>query len=353
MWSFVIMMTISEYLQHQEANGIKWNAVRNAKISLEQLDAYKPLNQITAPDIPEFINHIREVHGYAEGTLNIRKSYIKSYFRLNGKEDIIKNLKISRKAKELNPDEILVMKDINLLIKNTESPMYKALISVLWECGGRINEVLNIDKEEDLTETIYGFELKLYSSKTADKTGIGFRKMLLPDSTPFIRDWLIFYNKNDNRLFPIRQRNAHEMLGRIGKKAGVRKPVNPHAFRHAAATRLVREKTQESIIRKRMGWSSDSKMISTYIHLNENDVVEDQLKRMGKIKEKEELPQDMTKPVGDSLIDKITLKLNESRESNEQLTTEIEELKAAQKKNEEQTAMILKLINVKSEHPEI
>lgn len=337
------MMTVDEYLEHQKANGIKWNAVRNAKISLEQLEKFKPLDQITAPDIPEFINYIREEHGYKEGTLNIRKSYIKSFFRLNGKEDIIKNLKISRKAKELNPDEILIMKDINLLIENTKSPMYKALISVLWECGGRINEVLNIDKEEDLTETVYGFELKLYSSKTADKTGIGYRKMLLPDSTPFIRDWLIFYNKNDNRLFPIRQRNAHEMLGKIGKKAGLKKPVNPHAFRHAAATRLVREKVQESIIRKKMGWSSDSKMISTYIHLNENDVVEDQLKRMGKIKEDAELPEDMVKPVENSLIDKITHELNESRNKTAKQAEELAEMKA-------QMAAIQELLKISGKH---
>ena len=48
-------------------------------------------------------------------------------------------------------------------------------------------------------------------------------------------------------------------------------------MRHGYTTRLVKKGVQKSMIRELMGWSPDSNMISTYIHLAKTDVKEYQM----------------------------------------------------------------------------
>jgi hypothetical protein len=59
------------------------------------------------------------------------------------------------------------------------------------------------------------------------------------------------------------------------------KPLNPHSFRHACATRLVKKGTQERMIREQMGWSETSRMIERYVHLAKTDLQTYQLMQSG------------------------------------------------------------------------
>lgn len=67
--------------------------------------------------------------------------------------------------------------------------------------------------------------------------------------------------KPGNILFKLHKANAWRYLVGAGKKAGIAKPCNPYAFRHAQATNMIQLGYNEYIIRKKLGWSSDSKMI--------------------------------------------------------------------------------------------
>jgi site-specific recombinase XerD len=59
----------------------------------------------------------------------------------------------------------------------------------------------------------------------------------------------------EERIFDLTKRTTHEMLGIIGKKAGITKKVNHHKFRHAQATDMVRRGYNEAIIRRKLGWT--------------------------------------------------------------------------------------------------
>lgn len=313
------MMSIDEFIESMKADGIKHQAVGNARNTLEQLDRFKPLNEVTAIDINKFINHIKQKHDYSDGTISIRKVYIKKYFTLNEKDEIVKNVKATRPRKALDPADIITVDDVNTLIKVTQSPMYRALLSVLWESGGRINEILSINKERDLIENDYGFEVKIFASKTAGYNN-GYRKMILIDSAPYIREWQVYNNKKSEKLFPIGSRAVRKTLDVLKLKTGIKKPLNPHAFRHGAATRLVKTKVQESIIRKQLGWAPDSKMISTYVHLNDEDVINDQLTRSGVMTpDCEPVTAELIKPV-ESIADKYQKQAAELAEMKAQMS---------------------------------
>ncbi len=53
---------------------------------------------------------------------------------------------------------------------------------------------------------------------------------------------------------------------KIAKRAGIKKRIYPHLFRHTRATRLL-AKVPESIGAKYMGWVNGSKMVGVYVHL--------------------------------------------------------------------------------------
>lgn len=61
------------------------------------------------------------------------------------------------------------------------------------------------------------------------------------------------------------------MLKELALKAGIRKRVYPHLFRHSRATHLASHLT-EAQMKQYFGWTQSSRMASTYVHLSGRDV---------------------------------------------------------------------------------
>jgi len=88
-----------------------------------------------------------------------------------------------------------------------------------------------------------------------------------------------------------------QQLGRIADRAGVAKPTNPHAFRHAAITRMVRESYSRSQIEHRVHWTLDSDMWATYEHISSDEHNEDIFRAAGVI-DADEGPDTVRKECG-------------------------------------------------------
>jgi site-specific recombinase XerD len=278
------MLSIEEFLEVKRAEGVGSSAVRNTRVSLTQLNEYKPLDEIEYMDIVKFINHIRDTYGYAESTITLRRSCIKNYFKFHDRDDITKKLEIKRVLRDLNPADILDPEDINYLLEHMKSPLYKAIITFLFESGARINEALAVKLDTDIKEINVGYDLTLFGDKTR-KHNYKYREMILIESAPYIREWLMVRNSDSPYLFPLTDRSVNEWLKHLRETLHFKKPLNPHAYRHGCATRLVKKGMQESLIRKQMGWSANSTMLAVYIHLADTDLKTYQLMQSGEITE--------------------------------------------------------------------
>ena len=315
-------MCIPDFLEIMRADGVGNSAIRNARNTLTQLQDYKALDEVEYLDIAKFINHIRDEHGYKEGTISLRKAYIKKYFKYHDRDDIVKKLEVKRVQRQLNPRDILDVEDINYLLKHVDSVMYKAIIIFLFESGARINEALSVKLDEDITETNVGFDLTLYGDKTR-KHNYAYREMYLIESATYLREWLMVRNSDSPYLFPIRDRSVSEWLKHLRETLQFKKPLNPHAFRHGCATRLVRKGMQESLIRAQMGWSLNSNMISVYIHLANTDLKTYQLLQAGEVSE--DTPMAEIIQPAETAIDRLTQQehdLNELRDMVQMLMKE-------------------------------
>ena len=76
---------------------------------------------------------------------------------------------------------------------------------------------------------------------------------------------------------PAEYRSFYVTIRKMALKAGIRKRVFPHLFRHSRATFLASRMT-EAQMKEYFGWTQSSDMAATYVHLSGRDVDDTLLK---------------------------------------------------------------------------
>jgi len=109
----------------------------------------------------------------------------------------------------------------------------------------------------------------------------GYRRIRLVSSVPYLAEWVNMHPLNDDpeswlwislsRFSRLSYNSLRTVLRIIAEKAGVKKKVNPHAFRHVRTIHLANHLT-EAQMKKFFGWVQDSDMASVYVHLSGRDV---------------------------------------------------------------------------------
>jgi site-specific recombinase XerD len=183
------------------------------------------------------------------------------------------------------PEELLNEKDVERLIKAARDVQMKALVAVLWEGGFRVGELLSLRiKHVELEE-------RLGRLVVDGKTGM--RRVVILLSLPYLTQWLNLHPCKEDPSSPLwLQRNGRPLnypdvrkrLQDLARKAGVKKKVNPHGFRHARATFLSQHFT-EAQLSQYLGWIPGTKMAAVYVHLSGRDLEEPLLKLYGLQKE--------------------------------------------------------------------
>lgn len=203
--------------------------------------------------------------------------------------DRTKRLKINlKKENKLTAQDILTEKEIALLINSTINLRDRALISCIYSGGFRVGEIGNA-KVKDFSPNEKGIEARLFVD---GKTGA--RSVLLLEGVQDIKDWLEAHPLKNNSNFLeaplfcqisknksgqyLNNATITKLLKKTSLRAGIRKKVNPHAFRHARATHLCSKGLPEMQMRQFFGWSKNSNMPATYAHLSQKNV-EDSLRK--------------------------------------------------------------------------
>jgi site-specific recombinase XerD len=225
------------------------------------------------------------------------KATVKRFYKwLNGGEEYPECVRWIRTGAKKNnntlPEDLLVEEEVKQLIEACKNTRDRAIVSLLWETGCRIGELLtlrikNVSFEETITRvTVHG------------KTGS--RRVPVIDSTPYLAEWLDNHSAKEEPDAPMwvgigtvgRDRrlgyaSIRKMLQDVAKRAEIKKKVNPHNFRHSRATTLAKHLT-EAQMNQYFGWVTGSDMPSTYVHLSGRDVDDAILRMRGMTNQKEE-----------------------------------------------------------------
>ncbi len=283
--------TILEFQNHCIAEGIGNARVLRYLNDLPKLAKLlkKDFEKATKKDIENVLSAMEKTPLSPRTKLDFKVTVKKFYKWINGGEEYPESVRWVKTGEKRNnnklPEDLLTEEDVKKMIQATNHPRDRAIISVLWESGCRISELINVQIKhivfEDLVTRV------MLNGKT------GMRRVPLIDSTPYLAEWINNHPFKDDpeaslwvgigsvgRDKPLEYASIRKMLTQTAKKAGIKKKVNPQNFRHSRATTLAKNLT-EAQMNQYMGWVRGSDMPATYVHLSGRDVDEAILKLRG------------------------------------------------------------------------
>ncbi|MCW6158351.1 MAG: tyrosine-type recombinase/integrase [Thermoplasmatales archaeon] len=253
-------------------------------------------------DIEKILEHLSS-DDYSDWTRDTYITMLKKFYKWKMKNlpDNIAKLKIKVKENGKAPDDLITREEIKALVGNSKNARDRALFSVLYDSGCRIGEIINM-RVKDLSFDEFGALLKV-TGKT------GFRQVrIIGDSIAYLRAWLDNHpQRNDPNAFlfcnlseRISGRNltyadVYSIIRQTSRRAGIKRRIHPHLFRHTRAT-ILASKVTEAPLEAQMGWVHGSKQTRTYVHLSLRDQDNAILKAYGiKVNEDDSIKEDRPK----------------------------------------------------------
>lgn len=257
------------------------------KIIAQQLGQtrFEDVDEAGMKDLVEWLQQREKPNGdrVSEATVNAYKQVLKRFYRWLHDKPKGSHPEItawintgSHGGKDTLPSDLLTTEDIDALIDACRNNRDAALVSVLWESGARIGELIDLtvgDLEDNPNEK--GLKLVI-DGKT------GPRRLRLIEAAPHINRWLSKHPDpaDDNPLWCKLQIGSEDLsyhyirqklLVRAKKRAEIDKPVNPHHFRHSRATYLANKFTEAQLC-EYFGWVQGSDVPAKYVHLSGRDM---------------------------------------------------------------------------------
>lgn len=255
---------------------------------LEQLD--KPIDplQITREDLQEFIYTIaKEVQARSQARVI---SGLKGFFnylvfedyRTDNPIDLIESPKIGRKLPDtLSEEEIDALIDAIDLGK-PQGERNRAMLETLYSCGLRVTELISL-KLSDL----------YFEEGFINVVGKGDKQRFVPISEHTQKYINIYRNELRNHIDVKPEHVDVLFLNRRGRqltramiftiikdlavKAGIKKNISPHTFRHSFATHLLQNGADLRSIQQMLGHESIT-TTEIYMHVDRNDLAREMAK---------------------------------------------------------------------------
>ncbi len=173
--------------------------------------------------------------------------------------------------------KILNVEDIELLLNaiDIDSPLGlrdRALFELMYAAGMRVSEVCDLTIEQILVDE----DLILVRGK-------GNKERIVPlggEAKKWLSEYLEhgrpslkkgYYNEGilflNNRGKPLQRKGIWFILKKLAEKAGLKKPVSPHTFRHSFATHLLEGGADLRIVQEMLG-HVDISTTQIYTHLD-------------------------------------------------------------------------------------
>lgn len=266
----------------------------------------KAFTEITKNEIEDYFLHRREEVSQTtthNNFISLRNLYNFLRREHNIPENLFENIKTKPPRNNLPVDELILPEDVKSLVDFANTQRNRALIMVFWDSAARIGEILGLNVN-NVSFDKYGAVL-IVSGKT------GMRRIRLIDSVPDLQLWLNQHPERDNPQAPLfvtdrkqggqfkrlDPQSVNTLLIGLAEKAGIKKKVHPHAFRHGRLTDLAKRGFNEMELRIFAGWEKSSTMPATYLHLSGADIEKKILLKNGIVEDDTKEREESLKPV--------------------------------------------------------
>lgn len=315
--------------------------LKNANLSVATLRYYfrvlgylgvflenKNMEDASEKDLIEFFENLKPakliVHKRRDGTIKCQEvpldrafsphtlwlymGSVRRFYSWLLKEKNPQNCRWIKKPRGANPTpitekDILTQEEIRKMIDAADNIRTKAMIHCLYETGCRAGEFLGLNIGD--IEVRKGYARAQVDGKT------GRRYVYFLKSWPLLHQWLEQHPYKNNPNAPlwislsnrtygkrIRYTALDSLLKKIAKRAGIKRRIFAHLFRHTSVSHKILAGYPEEVLRKMFGWSKTSNMLTlVYGHISSDDIEHFIERREGLIDEDEEKNTNMLEPV--------------------------------------------------------
>lgn len=276
---------LKRYDQESDKNNglsIKGRLCQLSVLSLMGRNVRKPWKEMTKEDIETYIFGLE----LSSSSMDLHKIHIRKFFKWLYKSkdfpEIVEWINLQKNRNRKLPADLLTPEEIKMMIDAAGDNLRdRALVAVLYESGCRLGEIAGV-KLKDVTSDQYGIVIIVHG-KTGD------RRVRLIDSVPDLIQWMNVHPNRGGEFLFVHERNTEKQLEgkgiylvikKLTRKAGIKKKVHPHLFRHTRSTHLAKDFT-DSELKIMQGWTPGSRMTEIYVHLSGADIDHKRLEKAG------------------------------------------------------------------------
>ena len=228
----------------------------------------------------ENINEIAEDHVKAYLAENLTESSassiilflaaIKYAFSSILNKDI--TLKIKRPKKEKRLPSVLSKHEVTKLLDSLNNKKSKLMISMIYACGFRVSELINLKIENLDFEQKIGYVRQAKGRKDRIFNIPEFlHKNLKKHSEKQQSSQQEYLFSNPSTRIQLSSRNLQKIVSKAAKKAEIQKKVSPHTLRHSFATHLLENDVDIRKIQELLG-HADLSTTQIYTHISTEEL---------------------------------------------------------------------------------
>ena len=219
--------------------------------------------QINEATIYQYLMSLVE-KGYSRSSQNQHINAIKFYLEKVLKQES-KTYYIERPLKKRKLPTVLSEKEIQLIFSNIGNLKHKALLSLIYSCGLRVGEALNL-KINDLDSD--RMLISVRNGKGEKDRMVPLANNVLTLLRKYYKEYrpiTFLFNGAENEMYSAT--SIRNVLKRAVHMAHIKKNVTPHTLRHSYATHLLEKGTDLRYIQVILGHSS-VKTTEIYTHVS-------------------------------------------------------------------------------------
>ena len=263
---FAIMMELQNIKKILIVGGYSNSTVKTYIACLTYFKKYFykiEIDQLTKDDIIEYLFYLIK-NNYSKSTQNQHINAIKFYFeKCLGKKREYYLIERPRKEKKL--PTVLSKNEIQLLFGNTHNLKHLTILAVIYSCGLRISELINISLNDiDNNRMI----IHIRKGKGNKDRQVQLTNQVLELLRMYYKKYLpvnyLIVGQNGGKYSTT---SIQKIIKKSALKARIYKKVTPHTLRHSFATHLLENGTDIRFIQKILG-HSDIKTTQIYTHVS-------------------------------------------------------------------------------------
>ena len=277
-----MIQTIAQYLEYLEIEkGLSQNTIdayRRDLTAFAENYAEIDVSNITRSQINSFIRILRE-SSYAPSSVTRKIASLRGFFRWLCANELSKNnptemIEQPKMPKKL--PKVISVEEITKLLNENLSPLELVEMELLYGCGLRVSELVNLKINE--VDTALNF-LRCTGKGSKERiVPIGQKaKQAILNFLP-IRDFVLMqYKINTKKLLInnkgrcVTRQEVFNFIKTQGKK--INKNISPHTLRHSFATHLLENGADLRIVQELLG-HSDVSTTQLYTHISKKRLKE-------------------------------------------------------------------------------